>query len=363
MTTEVRGVIAKGVGEPLSIETVLLPDPGPGEALVSVEACGVCHTDLHYKEGGISNDFPFLLGHEAAGTVEAVGPGVVSVEPGDFVVLNWRAVCGQCRSCKRGRPWYCFSTFNATQKMTLADGTELSPALGIGAFAEKTLVADGQCTPVDRRARPEAAGLLGCGVMAGLGAAMYTGEVQPGDSVAVFGCGGVGCAAIAGAKLAGASTIIAVDLDPKKLDLAKGFGATETVDASKDDPVESIRSLTGGNGADVCIEAVGNPKVMEQAFFARDLAGTLVQVGVPTPEMKIDLPMIEFFGRGGRLKPSWYGDCLPSRDFPLLIDLYLQGRLDLDGFVSETIGLEGVEEAFKRMQRGEVLRSVVTLGS
>ena len=361
MTTEVRGVVAKGVGEPVSIETILVPDPGPGEALVSVEACGVCHTDLHYREGGISNDFPFLLGHEAAGTVEAVGPGVVSVEPGDFVVLNWRAVCGQCRSCRRGRPWYCFSTFNATQKMTLADGTELSPALGIGAFADKTLVADGQCTRVDRRARPEAAGLLGCGVMAGIGAAMYTGEVQPGDSVAVFGCGGVGCAAIAGAKLAGASTIVAVDLDPRKLDVAKGFGATHTVDASRDDPVEAVRSLTGGNGADVCIEAVGNPKVMEQAFFSRDLAGTLVQVGVPTPDMKIDLPMIEFFGRGGRLKPSWYGDCLPSRDFPLLIDLYLQGRLDLDGFVSETIGLDGVEDAFGRMQRGEVLRSVVSL--
>jgi S-(hydroxymethyl)mycothiol dehydrogenase len=361
VTTEVRGVIAKGVGEPVSIESILVPDPGPGEALVSVEACGVCHTDLHYREGGISNDFPFLLGHEAAGTVEAVGPGVVSVQPGDFVVLNWRAVCGQCRSCKRGRPWYCFSTFNATQKMTLADGTELSPALGIGAFADKTLVADGQCTPVDRRARPEAAGLLGCGVMAGLGAAMYTGDIQPGDSVAVFGCGGVGCAAIAGAKLAGASTIIAVDLDHKKLDLAKGFGATDTVDSSKGDPVEAIRDLTDGNGADVCIEAVGNPKVMEQAFFARDLAGTLVQVGVPTPEMKVDLPMIEFFGRGGRLKPSWYGDCLPSRDFPLLIDLYLQGRLDLDGFVSETIGLDGVEAAFGRMQRGEVLRSVVSL--
>jgi S-(hydroxymethyl)mycothiol dehydrogenase len=361
VTTEVRGIVAKGVGEPVSIETVLVPDPGPGEALVSVQACGVCHTDLHYREGGISNDFPFLLGHEAAGTVEAVGPGVVSVQPGDFVVLNWRAVCGQCRSCKRGRPWYCFSTFNATQKMTLADGTELSPALGIGAFAEKTLVADGQCTPVDRRARPEAAGLLGCGVMAGLGAAMYTGEVRLGDSVAVFGCGGVGCAAIAGSRLAGASTIIAVDLDPQKLDLAKGFGATDTVDASKADPVEAIRDLTGGNGADVCIEAVGNPKVMEQAFFARDLAGTLVQVGVPTPDMKIDLPMIDFFGRGGRLKPSWYGDCLPSRDFPLLIDLYLQGRLDLDGFVSETIELDQVEDAFAKMERGEVLRSVVSI--
>ena len=361
MAHEVRGVVALSKGAAVSLETVLVPDPGPGEALVRVQACGVCHTDLHYREGGINDDFPFLLGHEAAGVVESVGPDVTSVEAGDFVVLNWRAVCGECRACRRGRPWYCFATHNATQKMTLADGTPLSPALGIGAFAERTLVAAGQCTKVNPAARPEAVGLLGCGVMAGIGAAMYTGEVGLGDSVAVFGCGGVGCAAVAGSKLAGAAVVIAVDKDPRKLELAKEFGATHTVDASATDPVEAIKALTGGHGADVCIEAVGHPKVMEQAFLARDLAGTLVQVGVPTPDMRIDLPMIEFFGRGGALKPSWYGDCLPSRDFPMLVDLYLDGRLDLDRFVSETIGIDQVEEAFARMQRGEVLRSVVVL--
>jgi S-(hydroxymethyl)mycothiol dehydrogenase len=358
---EVRGVVARAKGAPVAVETVLVPDPGPGEALVRVQACGVCHTDLHYREGAINDDFPFLLGHEAAGVVEAVGDDVRDVAAGDFVILNWRAVCGTCRACRRGRPWYCFATFNATQKMTLPDGTELSPALGIGAFAEKTLVAAGQATKVDDRARPEAAGLLGCGVMAGLGAAMLTGNVGRGDSVAVFGCGGVGDAAIAGARLAGARTIIAVDLDPQKLEWAKDFGATHTVNASETDPVEAIRALTDGNGADVCIEAVGRPEVMQQAFFARDLAGTLVQVGVPAPDMKIDLPMIEFFGRGGALKPSWYGDCLPSRDFPMLIELYLQGRLDLDRFVSETIDLDQVEDAFHKMERGEVLRSVVVL--
>jgi S-(hydroxymethyl)mycothiol dehydrogenase len=358
---EVRGVVARSVRAAVEITTVVVPDPGPGEALVAVKACGVCHTDLHYREGGINDDFPFLLGHEAAGVVEAVGPGVADVAPGDFVVLNWRAVCGQCRSCRRGRPQYCFATHNATQKMTLDDGTALAPALGIGAFAEKTLVAAGQCTKVDPRARPEAVGLLGCGVMAGLGAALFTGETGPGDVVAVFGCGGVGCAAIAGALLAGARRVIGVDLDPRKLVLAREFGATDTVLASETDPVEAIRALTDGNGADVCIEAVGTPAVMAQAFYARDLAGTLVQVGVPTPDMRIDLPMIEFFGRGGRLKPSWYGDCLPSRDFPMLVDLYLSGRLDLDRFVSETIALDEVEEAFGRMERGEVLRSVVVL--
>jgi S-(hydroxymethyl)mycothiol dehydrogenase len=361
MAAEVRGVVAMAKGEPVAVTTVIVPDPGPGEAVVDVQACGVCHTDLHYREGGINDDFPFLLGHEAAGRVEAVGPDVTSLAPGDFVVLNWRAVCGECRACRRGRPWYCFDTHNASQPMTLADGRPLSPALGIGAFAEKTLVAAGQCTKVDPSARPEAVGLLGCGVMAGLGAAMNTGEVGVGDSVAVFGCGGVGCAAIAGARLVGASTIIAVDLDARKLEPALQFGATHVVDASTVDPVVRIRELTAGNGADVCIEAVGHPSVMEQAFFARDLAGTLVQVGVPTPDMRIDLPMIEFFGRGGRLAPSWYGDCLPSRDFPMLVDLYLQGRLDLDRFVTETIGIDDVEEAFGRMQRGEVLRSVVVM--
>jgi S-(hydroxymethyl)mycothiol dehydrogenase len=345
----------------VSLVTIVVPDPGPGEAVVRVQACGVCHTDLHYREGGINDEFPFLLGHEAAGIVDAVGDDVTSLAPGDFVVLNWRAVCGTCRSCTRGRPWHCFATHNATQKMTLVDGTPLSPALGIGAFAEKTLVAAGQCTTVDPSARPEAVGLLGCGVMAGLGAAMLTGEVGIGDSVAVFGCGGVGCAAIAGARLAGASTVIGIDLDPGKLELAREFGATDVIDASGGDVVAAVRALTGGNGADVCIEAVGNPAVMEQAFYARDLAGTLVQVGVPTPEMRIDLPMIEFFGRGGQLRPSWYGDCLPSRDFPVMVDLYLQGRLDLDRFVSETITLGQVEEAFHRMERGEVLRSVVTI--
>jgi S-(hydroxymethyl)mycothiol dehydrogenase len=357
---QVRAVVAKAKGEPVEVVTIEVPDPGPGEVLVDIEACGVCHTDLHYREGGINDDFPFLLGHEAAGRIEAVGPDVVGLEPGDFVILNWRAVCGECRACRRGRPQYCFATRNATQKMTL-DGVDLTAALGIGAFAEKTLVAAGQATKVDPAAKPEAAGLLGCGVMAGLGAAMLTGEVGRGDSVAVFGCGGVGDAAIMGARLAGAAKVIAVDLDAGKLEQAKTFGATHTVDASSADPVAAIQELTGGNGADVCIEAVGNPKVFEQAFYARDLAGTVVQVGVPNPEMRIELPMIDLFGRGGAIKPSWYGDCLPSRDFPMLIDLYLQGRLDLDRFVSETIGLDGVEAAFGRMERGEVLRSVVVL--
>ncbi|HMI27072.1 MAG TPA: alcohol dehydrogenase catalytic domain-containing protein [Streptosporangiaceae bacterium] len=291
MTISVQGVVARGKGEPVELTTVLVPEPGPGEALVTVQACGVCHTDLHYKQGGIGEDFPYLLGHEAAGVVDAVGPDVTDVAPGDFVILNWRAVCGRCRACSRGEPWYCFNTHNATQKMTLEDGTVLSPALGIGAFVEKTLVAAGQCTKVNPAIPAATAGLLGCGVMAGIGAAINTGGVTRGKSVAVIGCGGVGDGAIAGAYL----------------------------------------------------------------------AGTVVLVGVPTPEMTLELPLLDVFGRGGALKSSWYGDCLPSRDFPMLVDLHLQGRLPLDQFVSETIGLGDIEEAFAKMGRGEVLRSVVTL--
>lgn len=361
MTHEVRGVVARAVGEPVAIETIVVRDPGPGEALVQVKACGVCHTDLHYREGGINDEFPFLLGHEAAGVVEAVGDGVTDVEPGDFVVLNWRAVCGNCRACRKGRPWYCFATHNATQKMTLLDGTELTPALGIGAFADKTLVAAGQCTKVDPSADPAVAGLLGCGVMAGLGAAINTGGVSRGDTVAVFGCGGVGDAAIEGSRLAGATTIVAVDVDDRKLETARRFGATHTVNSTTEDPVEAIRAATGGFGADVVIEAIGLPETYRQAFEARDLAGTVVLVGVPRPDMTIELPFLDVFGRGGALKSSWYGDCLPERDFPMLVDLHLQGRLDLEGFVSERISLEDVEEAFHRMERGEVLRSVVVL--
>jgi S-(hydroxymethyl)mycothiol dehydrogenase len=361
MAHEVRGVVARGKGQPVSLETVVVPDPGPGEALVAVQACGVCHTDLHYREGGINDDFPFLLGHEAAGVVEAVGEGVTDVAPGDFVILNWRAVCGACRACLRGRPQYCFATHNATQKMTLADGTPLSPALGIGAFADKTLVAAGQCTKVDPSASPVAVGLLGCGIMAGLGAAINTGGVTRGDSVAVIGCGGVGDAAVAGAHLAGATTIIAVDVDDTKLEWARRFGATHTVNSRETDAVEAVRELTGGFGADVVIEAVGRPETYKQAFYARDLAGTVVLVGVPTPEMTLELPLLDVFGRGGALKSSWYGDCLPSRDFPMLVSLYQQGRLDLDAFVTETIALEDVEAAFEKMHRGEVLRSVVVL--
>ena len=361
MPQQVQGVIASSKGAPVELVDITIPDPGPNDVVVRIQACGVCHTDLTYRDGGINDEFPFLLGHEAAGIVEHAGSAVTHVEVGDFVVLNWRAVCGNCRACRRGRPWYCFDTFNSSQPMTLTDGTALTPALGIGAFADKTLVHEGQCTRVDPNADPAVVGLLGCGVMAGLGAAMNTGTVSRGDSVAVIGCGGVGDAAIAGARLAGASPIIAIDRDPKKLEWATELGATHTIDASQTDPVEAVQELTGGFGADVVVDAVGRPETWKQAFYARDLAGTVVLVGVPTPDMTLEMPLIDFFSRGGALKSSWYGDCLPERDFPALVDLYQLGRLPLEKFVSERVKLDQVEEAFATMHRGEVLRSVVVL--
>src|SRR3954447_11937500 len=271
MPQQVQGVIARRKGAPVELVDITIGDPGPNDVVVRIQACGVCHTDLTYRDGGINDEFPFLLGHEAAGIVEAAGSAVTHVEVGDLVVLNWRAVCGNCRACRRGKPWYCFNTHNAAQKMTLADGTELSPALGIGAFAEKTLVHAGQCTKIDPRARPAAVGLLGCGVMAGIGAAINTGGVTRGDSVAVIGCGGVGDGAVLGAALAGATTIIAIDTDERKLEWARGFGATHTINARGTDVVAGVQDLTDGNGADVVVEAVGRPETYRQAFYARDL--------------------------------------------------------------------------------------------
>jgi S-(hydroxymethyl)mycothiol dehydrogenase len=362
MPQEVRGVVSREKGKPVTVETIVIPDPGLGEAVVAIQACGVCHTDLSYRDGNIEDAYPFLLGHEASGRVEAIGEGVKGLEVGDFVILNWRAVCGACRACRKGQQHLCFDTHNAAQAMTLKEtGEELTAALGIGAFAEKTLVHSGQCTKVNPAIDPAQAGLLGCGVMAGAGAALNTAKVQRGESVAVIGCGGVGDAAIAGAALAGASTIIAVDTEDRKLEWAKGFGANHTINAKETDPVQGIRDLTDGFGADVVIDAVGIPATWKQAFEARDLAGRVVLVGVPAPDAKLETDFQPFFSHGGSLSASWYGDCLPTRDFPALVDLALQGRFPLERFVTERVSLDDVETALEKMEHGEVLRSVVIL--
>ncbi len=362
MPQQVRGVVAHSKGKPVSLETIIVPEPGPGEAVVQVQACGVCHTDLHYREGGINDEFPFLLGHEAAGVVESVGDGVTDVAPGDFVILNWRAVDGTCRACRRGEPWYCFSTHNAAQKMTLESGQELSPALGIGAFVEKTLVHSGQCTKVDPAVKPE---------VGGPARLRRDGRHRRGDQH----------------RQGRARRLDRRDRLRRRRQRrdrrrhgwpapARSSPSTSTTGSwpgprssaprtrstrGEQDPVEAVQALTDGNGANVVVDAVGRPETFKQAFYARDLAGTVVLVGVPTPDMTVDLPLIDVFGRGGATKSSWYGDCLPSRDFPMLVDLHLQGRLPLDKFVTETIGLGDVEAAFEKMHKGEVLRSVVLL--
>ncbi|MGV0344878.1 S-(hydroxymethyl)mycothiol dehydrogenase [Corynebacterium lehmanniae] len=363
MTQTVQGVIAREKGAPVEVVDIVIPEPGPNDVVVKVQATGVCHTDLAYRDGDIEDAFPFLLGHETAGVVETIGEDVTHVQEGDFVVLNWRAVCGECRACRKGDTKNCFNTHNASQSMTLDDGTPLTPALGIGSFAEKTLVHEKQCTKVDPEADPAAAGLLGCGIMAGLGAAVNTGDVQRGESVVVFGLGGVGLAAVAGAALAGATTVVAVDVDKRKCDVAtEKFGATHAIcakDMGEDEVIEAVRELTDGFGADVAIDAVGIQPTWRQAFYSRDLAGRMVMVGVPNQTDHVDIPAIDLYARGGSIKPAWYGDCLPERDFPAYVELYKQGRFPLGEFVSERIGVGDIEESFAKMKRGDVLRSVV----
>jgi S-(hydroxymethyl)mycothiol dehydrogenase len=357
-----RGVIARAPNAPGEIEEFRVPYPGPGEALVRILASGVCHTDLSAKNGVFGTDyFPFLLGHEGSGIVQAVGEGVANVAEGDFVILAWRAPCGNCRFCLAGRPHLCAASLNATQKMTDMDGAVLTPILGIGTFCTHTLVHARQCVKVDKELPPEQMSLIGCGVMTGIGAALYTADVQPGQSVAVIGCGGVGDSVIMGAKLAGATTIIAVDIDPQKLEWAKGFGATHTVNPRDGDPVAAIKQITNGFGVNASFEAVGKAETLLTALWSRDLAGTCVIIGVAGREVMVNIPFAQFFDLGGALKVSWYGDCLPTRDFPLLAAWYAQGKLDLDGVVTRVISLDETEEAFHAMERGDTLRSVIRI--
>jgi S-(hydroxymethyl)mycothiol dehydrogenase len=361
-TTTARGVIARNPGEPGVIEEFTIDAPQADEVLVRILASGVCHTDLSAKNGVFgTSGFPFLLGHEGSGIVERVGEGVTNVQEGDYVILAWRAPCGECRFCNVGKPHLCAASLNAHQGMRTMEGELLTPILGIGTFCTHTLVHSRQCIPVDKALPHEQMSLIGCGVMTGVGAALYSARVEPGQSVAVIGCGGVGDSIIMGARLAGATTIIAVDIDPGKLEWAKEFGATHTIDAREGDPVARIKEMTGGNGVNASFEAVGRAETIETAIMCRDLAGTCVIVGVADQQAMLNLPVAKFFDIGGSLRVSWYGDCLPTRDFPLLADWYAQGRLDLDRVVTRVITLEESEEAFHAMERGETLRSVIRL--
>jgi len=360
MPTKARGAIARTPGAPVSLEEFMIDDPGPNEVLVRILASGVCHTDLGVKMGVYgTSGYPFLLGHEGAGVIEAVGPGVTRHKVGDHVILAWRAPCGECRFCLAGKPNFCAASLNAEKRMRTMQGETLNPVLGIGTFCTHTLVHAEQAVGYDPALPAPQMSLIGCGVMTGVGAALYTAGVTPGSSVAVFGCGGVGDSVIQGARLGGATTIIAVDIDPRKLEWAKEFGATHTVNAKEVDPIARIKELTGGNGVNFSFEAVGKPQTLEQALFCRDLAGTCVLIGVPGPGPTLTLDLQRFFDTGGHLCVSWYGDCLPTRDFPLLAEWYRQGQLKLDQVVSRRISLDETDEAFAAMERGETLRSVI----
>jgi S-(hydroxymethyl)mycothiol dehydrogenase len=358
-----RGVVAREPGQPGVLEEFTIDAPGPGEALVRILASGVCHTDLSAKNGVFGTEgFPFLLGHEGAGIVERVGEGVTNVAPGDHVILAWRAPCGACRFCLVGQPHLCAASLNAEKRMRTMDGKTLTPILGIGTFCTHTLVHSKQCIPYDPALPAEQMSLLGCGVTTGVGAALNSADVKPGTSVAVFGCGGVGDSIIMGCRLAGATTIIGVDVDPRKLAWAREFGATHTVNATEGDPVVAIKEITGGHGVNYSFEAAGRPDTTLQAIFSRDLAGTCVIVGVCGPGATLEeLNIGKFFDLGGNLRISWYGDCLPTRDFPLLAEWYRQGQLDLDRVVTRVISLEEAEEGFHAMERGETLRSVIRI--
>jgi S-(hydroxymethyl)mycothiol dehydrogenase len=360
MPITARGAIARVPGAPASIEEFTIGDPGPNEVLVRILASGVCHTDLGVKSGTYGTDgFPFLLGHEGAGVIESVGPGVTEHTPGDHVILAWRAPCGRCRFCRAGKPNFCCASLNAEKRMRTLDGQLLNQVLGIGTFCTHTLVHANQAIPYDPALPAAQMSLLGCGVMTGVGAALYAADVQPGSSAAVFGCGGVGDSVIAGAKLAGATTIIAVDVDPRKLEWAREFGATHIVNPRDGDPVAAIKALTGGNGVNYSFEAVGISETWEQALWCRDLAGTCIMIGVPGPGPTLTLDLQRFFDLGGKVGVSWYGDCLPTRDFPLLAEWYRQGQLNLDKVLTRTITLDETEAAFEAMKRGETLRSVI----
>jgi S-(hydroxymethyl)mycothiol dehydrogenase len=364
MPITARGAIARTPGAAASIEEYTVDDPGPNEVLVRIVASGVCHTDYGVKMGHYGTDgFPFLLGHEGAGIVEAVGPGVQSPKVGDHVILAWRAPCEQCRFCRAGKPNLCANSLNAEKRMKTMDGVTLNPVLGIGTFCTHTVVHAKQAIVIDHDLPSAQMSLIGCGVMTGVGAAFYSAKVEPGSTVAVFGCGGVGDSVIMGSKLAGATTIIAVDIDPKKLEWAEQFGATHAINPNDGDPVAKIKEITGGFGVNFSFECAGLALTAEQALWSRDLAGTCVLIGVHNRDAKFELPLANFFDLGGNFTVSWYGNCLPTRDFPALAAWYEQGKLDLDNVVSEHISLDQIEEAFARMGRGETLRSVIVFES
>jgi len=359
-----RAAVLYGYNEPFKVEPVELQAPQQGEVLVRLAASGVCHSDLSIQRGIVPMRPPIIIGHEGAGVVEAVGPGVTSTRPGDHVVLTWLYSCGHCRDCSRGRPHLCDTAAKSTMTGAMYDGTTRF-RIGateirhwVGSFAEFTVLPEQATVPIRKDVPLDIASLLGCGVMTGIGAAMNTAKVEPGDEVAVYGCGGVGLNVIQGAALCGAEKIIAVDLIDNKLQMAQQFGATHVINPGNGDPVEQIKALTGGRGVDYVFEVIGNVTVMQAGFSALRSGGKLVIVGVPQATAQLALPAIAFLQEKGVIG-SFYGSPRFRYDIPRILDLYVAKKLKLDELVSRRLTLDQINTAMELMEQGDVARSVL----
>lgn len=367
MTLNYRAAVLHAPQTPLVVETVAAAPLGPADVLVRVKAAGLCHTDLEVIEGGLVYPMPIVLGHEAAGIVEEVGPQAKGVKPGDHVVLSWNPHCGHCFYCDRALPILCEGylaegpkarAFDGAARARLADGRELGNLMFLGAFGEYCIVADQQAVPVPKALPFDQACLIGCAVMTGVGAALNVAHIGPGDTALVIGCGAVGLAAIQGARLAGAENILAADLDDAKLALARTMGATHAVNARTGDVAEAARTLTDGRGADVVLESTGGPSAFRATVEAVRPGGEVIWLG------KIDVTKDVAFRWGAlmgekRIRRSSYGGARPHRDFPFLARAALSGKLDLEGLISRRIALEEINEGFAALKRGETIRSVV----
>ncbi len=356
-----KAAVLPEVGAPLDIADIELATPGPHQVRVRVAASGVCHSDLSMQNGGIPYPLPAVLGHEGAGVVEAVGSEVTRVKPGDHVVLSWIPPCRTCPTCLGGQPVLCERGLMDALSAPYATwgGKPLLAGVGIATFAEQTLVLERSVVPIDPSVPLEVAALVGCAVTTGVGAVINTARVQPGSTVAVVGCGGVGLSAVQGAVLAGASAIVAVDRVSDKLALATGMGATDVVDASQGDAVDAVRELTGGRGVDYAFEVVGSPPTIKQAFAMTRRGGTTTLVGAGRPDENVTFTAMELFVDGKSILGCVYGSADPDRDFPRLLALHRAGQLHLDRLISRRIDLDDVNDAFRAMEAGEVARSVI----
>lgn len=354
--------------EPLRLETVEVLPPGPGEVRVRLHAAGVCHSDLHVMKGDQPMSMPIILGHEGAGVVEEIGKGVATVEPGDHVIPIWRMSCGRCEYCLGGRPALCDvgTRMRFTGKMPdgqtrfrNAAGESILHYAGVSTFSQLSTMPEGAVVKIPRDVSLQHAALIGCGVITGYGAVMIAADVEPGSSVAVFGCGGIGLNVVQSARLAGATRIIAVDRDRRKLDYARDFGATDFVEAGEDDPVAAVKDLTGGLGVDYAFEAIGLPEPIEQAYDVTRKGGVCVVVGIAPPSARARINVNALVYAEKTLKGSIYGSTRPRIDLLRLIDLHRAGRIDLDRLLTKTYPLSQINEAYAALERGEVARSLV----